>query len=116
MIIANIDPTQNCLNPPPRCIVRALCLPLKAIMSRIVKEIEIEGKKALALFDTGAFYSYVRNSLLPSNPVKKRVKKPFSVGLGARKIVVRELCLVGGQIEGLPFEMTAVPVRDIRKV
>jgi len=32
-------------------------------MARIVKTIEIEGRPAVALFDTGALYSYVRSSL-----------------------------------------------------
>lgn len=33
-------------------------------MGRIIKEIEIEGQSAVALFDTGAIYTYVREGLL----------------------------------------------------
>jgi len=85
-------------------------------MARIIKEIEIEGKKVNALFDTGAFYTYVRKRLLNDRTVKRKVKKPFSVGLGGKKIIVNELCLISGEIEDLPFDTSAVPVRKIGKV
>jgi len=32
-------------------------------MARIVKTIEIEGQKVVALFDTGALYTYIRSNL-----------------------------------------------------
>jgi hypothetical protein len=35
---------------------------------RIVKEIEIEGKKAFALFDTGALSTYIKKELLRDVP------------------------------------------------
>lgn len=85
-------------------------------MSRILKEIEIEGHAAKALFDTGASYTYVKEDLLPVKSVRKKVKKSFSVNLGGHKIVVRELCLISGEIQGLSFETTAIPVKKIGRV
>ncbi|MEW6095859.1 MAG: hypothetical protein AB1567_04950 [bacterium] len=40
-------------------------------MARIVKEIEIEGKEAIALFDTGAMYTYVLNEYVRITPTSK---------------------------------------------
>ncbi|HIE28909.1 TPA: hypothetical protein EYP66_16670 [Candidatus Poribacteria bacterium] len=42
-------------------------------MSRIIKTIEIEGVPTVALFDTGALYTYVRSSLAQDAP---RIKMP----------------------------------------
>jgi hypothetical protein len=40
----------------------------RLIVARIIKEIEIEGKPAVALFDTGAVYTYMRSSYLTNVP------------------------------------------------
>jgi len=81
-------------------------------MSRIIKTIEIEGQQAVALFDTGALSTYVREHLLTS-AARKPAVEPFRVALGGRSIEVRELCLVGGRIEGLAFDTDAVPVQEL---
>jgi hypothetical protein len=84
-------------------------------MSRIIKEIEIEGKGAIALFDTGAMYTYVLNDYVRKS-AKKAVRKPYRVALGGKTIDVKELCLIGGSIEGLAFDTEAVPIDEIGKV
>jgi hypothetical protein len=81
-------------------------------MARIIKTIEIEGQQAVVLFDTGAVLTYVREHLLTFVPRKPAVE-PFRVALGRRSIEVRELCLVGGRIEGLAFDTDAVPVQEL---
>jgi hypothetical protein len=81
-------------------------------VARIIKTIEIEGQQAVALFDTGAVLTYVREHLLTFAPRKPAVE-PFRVALGGRSIEVRELCLVGGRIEGLAFDTDAVPVQEL---
>jgi len=81
-------------------------------MSRIIKEIEIEGQSAVALFDTGAMYTYVRESLLAQAP-RRAVARPVRVALGGQTVDIRELCLVNGKIEGLDFFTDAVPVSDL---
>jgi len=81
-------------------------------MTRTIKTIEIEGQQAVALFDTGAVLTYVREHLLASAP-RKPVVEPFRVALGGRSIEVRELCLIGGRIEGLAFDTDAVPVQEL---
>ena len=62
----------------------------------------VEQLPAVALFDTGALYSYVRSSLIREVPRREMVP-PARVALGGRDIEIRELCLVQGKIEGLDF-------------
>ena len=81
-------------------------------MARIIKTIEIEGKQATALFDTGALYTYVRSSLTKGAP-RRTLKPPVRVALGGREFEIRELCFVEGKIEGLDFLTHAVPVEEL---
>ncbi|HEV3025822.1 MAG TPA: hypothetical protein VGX76_25285 [Pirellulales bacterium] len=83
-------------------------------MSRVIKTIEIEGKPAIALFDTGAFHTYVSRPFLKKSP-RRRVAKPYEVGLGGGTLVVRELALINGKIEGLDFSTMVVPVASLGK-
>lgn len=81
-------------------------------MGRIIKEIEIEGQPAIALFDTGATYTYVCSPLVQNVP-RKSVARPAHVVLGGKDIDIRELCFVDGKIEGLDFFTEAVPLDEI---
>lgn len=54
-------------------------------MSRVIKTIEIEGQPVKALFDTGAFNSYVLRRFLESVPMRS-VAKPHEVSLGGDTI------------------------------
>lgn len=81
-------------------------------MARVIKTIEIEGQPAVALFDTGALYSYVRSSFVREAP-KRAMITPARVGLGGREIEIREYCIMQGKIEGLDFLTDAVPVEEI---
>lgn len=81
-------------------------------MARIIKTIEIEGQPAVALFDTGAIYSYVRSPLVRETP-RRAMVPPARVTLGGRDIDIQELCLIEGKIEGLDFLADAVPVDEI---
>ncbi len=78
-------------------------------MSRIIKEIEVEGKPAVASFDTGATFTYVLSSLISETP-RRRFKEPAHVALGGRDIDITELCFIEGKIEGLDFFTDAVPI------
>ena len=85
-------------------------------MSRVIKTIEIEGQPAKALFDTGAFHTYVlRNYVerLPNRLVP--VTAPYEVSLGGETFEVREQALINGKIEGLGFDTTVVPVESLGK-
>jgi len=81
-------------------------------MARIIKTIEIEGQSAVALFDTGAVYTYVLSSLVRDAP-RRAMIPPARVGLGGREIEIRELCFVQGKIEGLDFLADAVPMAEL---
>lgn len=81
-------------------------------MGRIIKTIEIEGHPAVALFDTGAMYTYVRAALIEHAP-GRQVTHPAHVALGGKEIEIRELRLIEGKIEGLDFIADAVPVESI---
>jgi hypothetical protein len=56
-------------------------------MGRIVKQIEIEGQPATALFDTGANYTYVRADLVQNAP-RRRMSPPITVALGGQEIEI----------------------------
>jgi hypothetical protein len=81
-------------------------------VARIIKNIEIEGQPAIASFDTGAVYTYVRSSLVRDVP-RRVVTRPARVALGGQDIEIRKLCLIEGKIEGLDFFGNAVPVDNI---
>ncbi len=84
------------------------------MIMKIIKDIEIEGRKVVALFDTGAMYTYViREYLL--NSVNKKVRAPYRVALGGKMIEVKEKYLIDGSIEELPFDTEAIPVDEIGK-
>jgi hypothetical protein len=57
-------------------------------MSRIIKEIEIEGKKVTALFDTDAIHTYVCNELVGTAPIRI-IPEPYKVAFGGRIIEVK---------------------------
>ena len=79
---------------------------------RIVKEIEIEGKRAQALFDTGSFHTYITRRLLQDVPIKP-VLRPYKVALGGKMIEVSEHCLINGKIEGLDFSTYGIPIDEL---
>jgi len=81
-------------------------------MARIIKTIEIEGQPAVALFDTGAVYTYVRSALV-RGATGRVVARPARVALGGKDIEIRELRLIEGRIEGLDFFADAVPVDEL---
>src|SRR5438132_6536124 len=81
-------------------------------MGRIFKNIEVEGKPAVALFDTGATFTYIRSSLISEAP-RKKFKEPAHVALGGREIDIKELAVIEGKIEGLGFFTDAVPVDEL---
>src|SRR5437588_3836399 len=81
-------------------------------MSRIIKNIEVEGEPAVALFDPGASFTYVRSSLISEAP-RRRVKQPAHVALGGREIDINELAIIEGKIEELDFFTDAVPVAEL---
>ena len=81
-----------------------------ATVSRVFKEIEIEGRRAYALFDTGSIRSYVREEF--ASEVRRKIT-PFNVGLGGRIYRITEACLIECAIEGLPFDIEAHPVDNL---
>jgi hypothetical protein len=84
---------------------------------RIVKTIEIEGKPAAALFDSGAFHSCVLKKYLKGKKGRLvPVARPYEVALGGRIFVVREEAIVNGKIEGLDFNSEVVPVESLGRV
>jgi hypothetical protein len=83
-------------------------------MSRVIKTIEIEGKPAVALFDTAAFNTYVARSHLKGVP-RRKVKRLYEISLGGSAIVVRKNAVVNGKIEGLDVSTMVVPIASLGK-
>ncbi len=85
-------------------------------MARVIKTIEIEGQPAKALFDTGAFHTYVLRSYVERLPNRLvSVTAPYEVSLGGETFEVREQALINGKIEGLGFDTIVVPVEALGK-
>ena|ERR1700704_6058136 len=85
-------------------------------MNRVIKIIEIEGQPAKALFDTGAFHSYLLRRYLEEIPDRfVSVAKPYGVALGGETFEVREHALVNGKIEELDFDTMVVPIERLGK-
>ena len=90
-------------------------------MGRIIKTIEIEDQPAVALFDTGAIYTYVHSLFVRESPRRAMIPSVHIAlycpsrtrALGGRDIEIRELCFVQGKIEGLDFISEAVPLDEI---
>ncbi len=82
---------------------------------RIVKEIEIQGKRALALFDTGSLHTYVASRLLEGAPTQA-LRRPYKVALGGKTFEVKIHCSIQGSIEGLEFHTEAVPIDEVGRV
>lgn len=83
-------------------------------MSRVIKTIEIEGQPVKALFDTGAFHSYVLRKHVEGSPTQV-IAKPYEVALGGETFEVREHALINGKIEGLDFNTMVVPINSLGK-
>jgi hypothetical protein len=85
-------------------------------MSCVIKTIEIEGQPVKALFDTGAFHSYLLRTFLANVPERLvPVTTPYEVALGGETIRIRERALINGKIEGLDFDTSVVPVDSLGK-
>lgn len=78
-------------------------------MARLIRPVQINGRDARALFDTGAISSYIRANLARSHP-RIRLRKPVKVGLGGQVLNLRTICLVEVELEGYPFDFEAYPV------
>ncbi len=81
-------------------------------MARTFRNIQIEGKNAFVLFDTGSIRSYVKEEFASINKWKTI---PFEVGLGGYSFKVNEACGLNCIIEGLGFDIKAHPVKKIGK-
>ena len=79
-------------------------------MSRIVKEIGVEGRQLRALFDSGSLRSYIT---VESRPSATRKGRPISVGLGGTVRQLDERCDFTAKIDDLEFDMTAYVVQEL---
>ena len=82
---------------------------------RVIKEIEIEGRRVNALFDTGAINTYIERSIVADAP-RGKVLRSYKVGFGGEEIEVKEGCFFRGKIEGLEFDGEAIPVEKRWKI
>jgi len=79
-------------------------------MARTFKNIQIEGKEAFVLFDTGSLRSYVRKEFASET---RRKTIPFKVGLGGYSFEIDESCLLTCEIDGLEFDIEAHPIKGL---
>jgi hypothetical protein len=81
-------------------------------MGRTFKNIEIEGKQAWVLFDTGSLRTYIRREF--SSPIRWKTI-PFRAGLGGRFFEIDETCALRCSIDGLEFDVEGHPVDELGK-
>lgn len=79
-------------------------------MSRIVKEIAVNGHTLKALFDTGSLRSYVTAEFRP--PATRKVS-PITVGLGGSVRQLDERSDFTAKIDDLEFDITAYIVDEL---
>lgn len=79
-------------------------------MARTFKNLEIEGKEAWVLFDTGSVRSYVRKEF--ASQIRRRTT-PFEVGLGGHSFEIKEACILICAIEGLEFDIEAYLIEEL---
>ena len=79
-------------------------------MGRTFKKIEIEGKPAWVLFDTGSVRSYVRKEF--ASQIRWKTI-PFEVGIGGFSFKIDEACALNCKIDGLEFDIEAHPIDDL---
>ena len=79
-------------------------------MSRIVKEIQVNGSTLKALFDSGSLRTYMKSAFRP--PTVRKVK-PITVGLGGETRHLNERCDLTATIDGLECDMTAYLVGEL---
>jgi hypothetical protein len=84
------------------------------ITMRVIKSIEIEGKHAIARFDTGAFHTSVLSKYLKGKKGRLvPVRRPHDVSLGGKTFPVRAEAILNGKIEGLDFNTTVIPIDSL---
>ena len=81
-------------------------------MARTFRNIQIEGKEAFVLFNTGSSRSYVRKEFGSKTRWKTA---PLEVGLEGHSFKVSEVCGLNCTIEGLEFDIKAYLIEEIGK-
>jgi len=79
-------------------------------MARTFRNIQVEGKEAFVLFDTGSLRSYVREEF--ASQIRWKTVS-LTVGLGGRSFQIDEACALNCAIDGLQFDIEAHPVGEI---
>ena len=79
-------------------------------MSRIVRQIQVEGRSLNALFDTGPVRPYITAG---SQPAVTRRSTPISVAFGGRARRLDDRCDFPAVIDGLEFDITAYVIDEL---
>jgi len=82
------------------------------IMGRIKRDIDVDGRKCWALFDSGARNSYIARHAVGDLDITT-LKNPDSIRLGGGQHTVRELCNVEARIDGHPCHFQAGVLEEI---
>lgn len=83
-------------------------------MGRVIKNLELDGEKIKALFDTGSERSYIREDVIPK-AVRCQDIEPFDTQFGGKKHRIDRACIVEPEAEKGKFYFTANPVDRIGK-
>jgi hypothetical protein len=81
-------------------------------MGCVYEYIQIDGRRCLALFDTGARSSFVIPEVAALGK-RVRLGKPYPVRLGGRSPRSRDRCVLEGKLQGKAFFMDTFVIREI---
>lgn len=82
-------------------------------MARIYREIRVDGRNLLALFDTGSRHSYVRRASLPPSVQPRRLRESRITRFGGRVHTVEAECYLAGDLDDIEVTLHAYLVEDI---
>lgn len=81
-------------------------------MGRILRNLDIDGGKKRAVFDTGSTTSFINKDVLPECAVCIKVND-IDVVMGGKRQITNKRCFIQGKLEDIPFEFDAFVIGDI---
>lgn len=84
-------------------------------MGRILRDIQVEGEKKKAIFDTGSVQSFIVKKALPECAVCIKIN-PIDMRLAGSHHKITKRCFVEGKLENTKFEFDALVIDNLGRV
>ena len=83
-------------------------------MGRIIKDLEINGIKRKAIFDTGSVQSFITEKALPEDAVCIPIES-ITARIGGLPHEIKKRCLIPSKLENINFEFDAFLIDNLGK-